>query len=105
MQWASIKNRVEAIPKHKSPSQSTALFFIDLFINVGSLGAPFSLHLAPFGLHFGYILAPFWSSLASIWPPWGRLGRVARNVHEIPDFWAPFWLHVGTIWAPKTVIF
>ena len=101
MQWTSIKSRVEAIPKHKSPSHSTAYFSL-IFL---SILACLELHFLSIWLPLGSVLDPFWSSLASIWPPWRRLGRVARNVHEFPGFWSPFWFRFGTILAPKTDLF
>ena len=67
--------------------------------------ARLELHFLSIWLPSGLILAPFSSSLASIWPPWRRLGRVARNVHEFPGFWCAFWLHLDAILAPKTNIF
>ena len=75
------------------------------FIDFRSVLARFDLHFPSIWLPLDAILAPFSSSLASIWPPWRRLGRVARNVHENRRFWSPFWLHFGTILAPKTNIF
>ena len=75
------------------------------FIDFRSVLARFDLHFPSIWLPLGAIWAPFSSSLASIWPPWRRLGRVARNVHEIPGFWALFWFHFGTILAAKTAYF
>ena len=56
---------------------------------LGRSWGPFGLPLAPFGDHFGLILAAWSSHLVSP-------GEGCRNVSEIPRFLAPFYLHVGT---------
>ena len=82
----------------RGAKSSTPRLYFSLIVL--SILARLELHFLSIWLPLGSILAPFWSSLASIWPPWRRLGRVSRNVHELFGFWSPFWLHFGTILAP-----
>ena len=57
--------------------------------SLGRLGAPFWLPLAPFGDHFGLILAAWGSHLASP-------GEGSRNVAKMSRFCVAFGPHFGT---------
>ena len=65
---------------------------------LGRSGASFWLPLAPFGHHFGLILAAWGSHVVSP-------GEGCRNVSEIPRFLAPFYLMLALKIVKNRIIF
>ena len=87
--WASLGRLGASLGRLGASLRRLGASLGRLGVCLGRSGGPFWLPLAPFGDHFGLILAAWGSHLVSP-------GEGCRNVSEIPRFLAPFYLHFGT---------
>ena len=87
--WASLGRLGASLGRLGASLRRLGASLGRLGVCLGRSGGPFWLPLAPFGVHFGLILAAWGSHVASP-------GEGCRNVSEIPRFLGPFYLHFAT---------